>query len=287
MCRIGSNRQIEMGMPLPPEAPKPKICWKAGAAMLAVAAIVVLVVGCKEWDFAYLIEEGILLGACAGIIEVGTLARFVQSLVIRTYSYYKRYKEQQKKAKAAPSPILLDSRVERAPIDNSITSSSSSSRAPISVRAEGNKNSAEDPMAALTLQTAISSGNTDAIERAFRTLRDINATDHDGHSALYSAVWMGRADLVKHLLTLGANPQLRDKNGDTALHVAMLNPSFSSIAVVDLLLMNGVDIHERGEHGTAVTYAIRCKNGAMARELIRRGAIVEPHLCEQLQKLKS
>lgn len=50
---------------------------------------------------------------------------------------------------------------------------------------------------------------------------DVNAVDHSGWGALYNAVHNDRADMVRSLLKLKANPNTADDSGKTPLYVAL------------------------------------------------------------------
>ena len=60
----------------------------------------------------------------------------------------------------------------------------------------------------------------DAIKVCLEGGVDINAVDGRGQSALYGAALMGYDDVVKFLLSRGANPALKDQRGFTALDAA-------------------------------------------------------------------
>lgn len=94
----------------------------------------------------------------------------------------------------------------------------------------------------LPMQLCAAAGNGDIAELnslllGTTTLCSVNAADYDKRTALHVAVGNKRADAVALLLTAGANPNLRDFRGITALEYAMeqtgqpLVPLFESISI--------------------------------------------------------
>ena len=49
---------------------------------------------------------------------------------------------------------------------------------------------------------------------------DQNLRDNSGETALYRASFMGKLEVVKHLMASGADQNLRNNYGETALHRA-------------------------------------------------------------------
>ena len=49
---------------------------------------------------------------------------------------------------------------------------------------------------------------------------DLNAQDDFGNTAIHIAVQYNRADIVRALLALGADPRRKNVAGDAALHLA-------------------------------------------------------------------
>lgn len=80
----------------------------------------------------------------------------------------------------------------------------------------------------LSVQELIASGRTDEARKMFQAQYDINAADKHGNTALHSAALMNDADLVDYLLMKGANPDLKNIQGNTALHLAIENSCFSA-----------------------------------------------------------
>eukprot|EP01041_Mallomonas_annulata_P009579 gene9579-19905_t len=63
----------------------------------------------------------------------------------------------------------------------------------------------------------------------------VNQQDDNGYSPIHAAVSYGHIQLIQILLTAGANPNLRDLDGDTPLHVCELRE------VAELLIAHGAD----------------------------------------------
>jgi ankyrin repeat protein len=103
---------------------------------------------------------------------------------------------------------------------------------------------------------------------------DINRLDKNGQTALHYAVRGKRVDNVGYLLENGANPAIRDENGDTPFHLAEAAVSQDS-AILDLLLSyeNKPKIDERDNAGmTALHVAFKESNFNAARFLLSKGA---------------
>lgn len=77
---------------------------------------------------------------------------------------------------------------------------------------------------------------------------DINQTNDYGHTPLILACNYGYEDLAKYLVDEGADVNVQGQDGGTALIAASSN----SLALVDLLLSRGADVHARMANGTGV-----------------------------------
>lgn len=88
--------------------------------------------------------------------------------------------------------------------------------------------------------------------------------------ALHWAASGGHRTLVERLLSLGADPNARDRFGCSALHLAA---ELGREDTVRVLLDAGADVHARSRNGkTALHLAAQRRNGAIVRDLLRRGA---------------
>jgi ankyrin repeat protein len=52
-------------------------------------------------------------------------------------------------------------------------------------------------------------------------LADVNARDNFGQTPLQGVAWRGHADIVTLFLGYGADPHIKDKNGDAPLDVIL------------------------------------------------------------------
>ena len=58
---------------------------------------------------------------------------------------------------------------------------------------------------------------------------DINIRNNRNQTALQLAVTQGHTDLVQLLVSEGADVNMEDEDGDTAMHVALLRPQLASV----------------------------------------------------------
>ncbi|XP_046452784.1 putative ankyrin repeat protein RF_0381 [Daphnia pulex] len=115
---------------------------------------------------------------------------------------------------------------------------------------------------------------TDVIDAILETGKfDINGGDREGVTPLHFAIMGTNLETIaRHLIQKGADPNIANKRGNTALHFAALYAK--TIETITLILENKqVDINHRDELGrTALHYAIEKKNVEMARYLLEKGA---------------
>jgi hypothetical protein len=94
--------------------------------------------------------------------------------------------------------------------------------------------------------------------------------DAGGHRALHLASLYGFRQIVKFLLSAGAEPRARSRHGDTAMHDAILN---THKPVVELLLAAGADLTAKGSNKeTPLALAVQRKRNAIADLLRQHGA---------------
>jgi ankyrin repeat protein len=114
---------------------------------------------------------------------------------------------------------------------------------------------------------------TDVIEFVLETGKfDINGVDNDGLTPLHWAILNSNVDIARYLLEKGADPTIRNRNGNTPLHKAA--GYAKEIETINLILeTQKVDIdHINKEGETALYYAIRAENVQMVRCLLEKGA---------------
>jgi hypothetical protein len=94
--------------------------------------------------------------------------------------------------------------------------------------------------------------------------------DAGGNRALHLASLYGFRQIVKFLLSAGADPRARSRYGDTAVHDAILN---NHKPVVELLLAAGADLTAKGSNKeTPLALAVQRKRNAIADLLRQHGA---------------
>ena len=94
--------------------------------------------------------------------------------------------------------------------------------------------------------------------------------DACGNRALHLASLYGFRQIVKFLLSAGADPRARSRYGDTAVHDAILN---NHKPVVELLLAAGADLTAKGSNKeTPLALAVQRKRNAIAELLRQHGA---------------
>lgn len=77
---------------------------------------------------------------------------------------------------------------------------------------------------------------------------NINFQDKNGYSYLHAAAQSGSIEIIKKLLSKGADIDIRDKFGKTPLMVAIseYHPEYrNDRAIIDLLIENGADIEAK------------------------------------------
>lgn len=75
----------------------------------------------------------------------------------------------------------------------------------------------KEPDVSLALVRAASSGDLDAVKSLLANGADVNGANESGQTPLILAAVMGHAEIVAHLISAGADPQLRDRLDLTAL----------------------------------------------------------------------
>ncbi|SEP23172.1 Ankyrin repeat-containing protein [Flavobacterium sp. CF108] len=96
-----------------------------------------------------------------------------------------------------------------------------------------------------TLFIDIQNGNIDNVKSFFKT-RDINTTDNFNRTAIINAALYNQTAIIKWLLEQGADINLQDKNGYTALHFSAQEGNIDSTM---LLLENKANPNIKDIHG--------------------------------------
>ncbi len=122
------------------------------------------------------------------------------------------------------------------------------------------------------LVQAAKAGDAAAVRAALATPGvNVNATEHDGTTALHWAVQHGQADLVKALIRARANVNLKNRYGVAPLWLAATNGDNAS---VEALLRAGADAETtRGESGeTVLMNAAMSGSPGVVQRLLAYGA---------------
>ena len=80
----------------------------------------------------------------------------------------------------------------------------------------------------LTPQEMLKDGQVEAAKSKFMYQYDINGIDAEGNTVLHLAAQMNDPDLITFFIIKGADPELKNHNGDTPLHVAIKNESYEA-----------------------------------------------------------
>lgn len=121
------------------------------------------------------------------------------------------------------------------------------------------------------LMRAIRDGEKRYVKDLLKKNPDLNEKDAYGWTAIFYAVIRGEGDVVKTLIKQGANPQIKNDIGFTPLMEAA---GYGHEKIVKLLIENGVDLNQLDKNGnSALGVAIRSKNNKAAELLRKAGAI--------------
>ncbi len=90
-----------------------------------------------------------------------------------------------------------------------------------------------------TVQELIMAGKIEKAKSFFTNQAEINNADGEGNTALHVAAELNEADLVTFLIVKGADTELKNKAGDTPLHVAIANEAYEAARALTSL---GADI---------------------------------------------
>ncbi len=98
---------------------------------------------------------------------------------------------------------------------------------------------------------------------------DVDAQDDDDKTPMHKAVETNRLDLLSNLLSYGANPNLQDNIGNTALHTALLTNNVQAAYRIIMEHQIPLDLSLTNHQGaTVIDYAYACK-----RRLIKKACL--------------
>lgn len=134
-------------------------------------------------------------------------------------------------------------------------------------------NSQENYLSRTALIIACSYSNPNNVGLLLKEGADPNLVDENGDSALTQAAAIGCLECIKLLISYGVNIN-EIRQGRTPLMVALYNQN-DNLEMVNFLLENGADINAEGGYGTALWTAISYENLDMVKFLINKGAKIE------------
>ena len=122
------------------------------------------------------------------------------------------------------------------------------------------------------LHWAAEKGTLVAVKCLVKLGADINISDKDGNTALHTAAQQKHWDVVKYLVKLGADVNIYDKYGNTALHTASQQKHWD---VVKYLVKFGADVNIYDKYGnTALHTASQQKHWDVVKYLVKFSADV-------------
>lgn len=129
------------------------------------------------------------------------------------------------------------------------------------------------------LLLAVTTNNTEKVQKLLESGVSANSTDRQKRSALHLAASRGYIEIVKLLLHHGADPNKQDIIQNTPLHLAAC---INNLQIVTLLLNAGADVRSLDIYGRNPLQLAESKLQLLQRSW-REGAIEMVHLRSQLQ----
>jgi len=122
-------------------------------------------------------------------------------------------------------------------------------------------------MTGLLLNASAASGDTEAVRRLLDGGADPNSRDCDGWTALHMAAGRGETEVVRLLLAYGADVSARNKQGDTPLHVAiMLGHADAARALLEA--GGGGLLHEPNQTGVTPYHWVRRSSDVALQQVV-------------------
>ena len=107
------------------------------------------------------------------------------------------------------------------------------------------------------LHIGVDLGHLDTVEALLSVNADANIKDHNGETPLHIAVKKADTVMTRMLLSRGADPAVVDRRGNAALHIAT---QYGHLQLVRLLLKYDADVYQKG-HSGAIPPHIAAKEG--------------------------
>ncbi|XP_031623295.1 ankyrin-1-like isoform X2 [Contarinia nasturtii] len=131
-----------------------------------------------------------------------------------------------------------------------------------------NQTESQEPWQAF--HSAVESGNLGTIEELLQKGTDINITDHNGRTPLFTAAQNGRHLIVEFLINNGADINLKDYYGEAPIHTAT---SEGHKRVVEILIKNGANTNIKDDNRRApINIATQKDYERIAELLLKNGA---------------
>jgi ankyrin repeat protein len=115
--------------------------------------------------------------------------------------------------------------------------------------------------------------NLDVVNDAIQRGANVNAENQFGDPFITVVARLGKTPIVDALLKAGANPNSKSKiyNITTLMEACGM---YGNVETVRLLLDAGADINAKRDGTTPISYALAFKKYDIAKELLRRGAVI-------------
>ncbi|XP_047314877.1 ankyrin repeat domain-containing protein, chloroplastic [Impatiens glandulifera] len=122
----------------------------------------------------------------------------------------------------------------------------------------------------LPLHTLVASGEFYLVNTLLKHGADINVQDKDGLTALHKATVGKKQAIFNYLLRESANPNIKDRDGATLMHYAVWT---ASTQMIKILLLYNVDINLPDNDGwTPLHLAVQSRRTDIVRLLLIKGA---------------
>jgi ankyrin repeat protein len=116
-------------------------------------------------------------------------------------------------------------------------------------------------------------GCPDAVRHLLQLGAEIEDIDKHGYTALaHATCGLENINVIKELLSAGADPNTQGTDGFTPLMHIMGNATAPSLEVLNTLIDHGADVNARNAYGHTALIAAQCRYLDIAQGLIAAGA---------------